>query len=42
MILFSHHLSLVPPVRHDLIKKLQVLKDTNSELAGLLLEQVTV
>lgn len=26
--------------RHDLIKKLQALKDTNSELAGLLLEQV--
>lgn len=31
-----------PPVRHDLIKKLQVLKDTNSDLAGLLLEQVTL
>lgn len=26
--------------RHDLIKKLFALKDTNSELAGLLLEQV--
>lgn len=26
--------------RHDLIKKLHALKDTNSELAGLLLEQV--
>ncbi|XP_056871729.1 heat shock protein 75 kDa, mitochondrial [Takifugu flavidus] len=25
---------------HDLIKKLQVLKDTNSDLAGLLLEQI--
>lgn len=26
--------------RHDLIKKLYALKDTNSDLAGLLLEQV--
>lgn len=26
--------------RHDLIKKLHALKDTDSELAGLLLEQV--
>ena len=32
---------LFPPSdRHDLIKKLHALKDTNSELAGLLLEQV--
>ncbi|KAF0032695.1 hypothetical protein F2P81_014985 [Scophthalmus maximus] len=37
----SHCPVLFPPSdRHDLIKKLQALKDTNSDLAGLLLEQI--
>lgn len=43
--LCSNYLVLFPVLffysnRHDLIKKLYTLKDNNSELAGLLLEQV--